>query len=129
VRIVLTGATDATLLDVAIPSGAYNAITKTGWKSNGAQTAWTYKGPGMATQGIQKVGIKLNPKVPGGIKFALKGKDGTYPVTATDVPVTATLVLDAPTATSGQCVEVRFPAAPPTSPSCTLIGGAALKCK
>jgi len=51
-------------------------------------------------------------------------------VTSTDLPVTATLVLDVPTAVGGQCVEERFTATPPASPSCLLASsGATLKCK
>jgi hypothetical protein len=128
VRILLTGASGATLLDVSIASGANDAVTKTGWKSNSAHTAWTYKSPGTSTAGIQKVGVKVNKKVPGGIKFSVKGSNGTYPITASDVPLTATLVLDVPAATGGQCVEVVFPGTPPASPSCTLADGATLKC-
>ena len=129
VRLLLTGATQVTLLDVTIAPGVYDASTKAGWKSNGAHTAWTYKGPGTVTAGIQKVSVKLNATVPDGIKFSVKGKKGTYPITPSDVPVAATLVLDVPIATSGQCVEVVFPGTPPASPSCTLVGGATLKCK
>jgi cysteine-rich repeat protein len=129
VRLLLTGATGAILFDVTIPPGAYDATTKSGWVTNGANTAWTYKSPGTSTQGIQKVQIKLDPTASGAIKFTVKGKNGVYPVVATDLPVMATLVLDVPTAAGGQCVELRFPAVPPTSPSCTLIKGATLKCK
>jgi len=50
VRILLTGATSATLLDVMIAPGAYDASVKTGWKVNGPHTAWSYRGPGTATE-------------------------------------------------------------------------------
>src|SRR5262249_35825265 len=39
-RLLLTSATGATLLDVTVPQGAYDVPTKTGWKVNGALTAW-----------------------------------------------------------------------------------------
>ncbi len=79
---------------------------------------------------FQKLGVKVNKAVPGGIKFGLKGKNGTYPVNGSDLPVVATLVLDVPTAIDGQCVEARFPATPPAPPSCVLVAaGATLKCK
>jgi cysteine-rich repeat protein len=133
VRILLIGATTGPknpLLDVTIPSGAYDIFAKVGWKVNGSKTVWSFKGPGTTTAGIQKVTVKLNPTVPGGILFSVKGKNGNYAVAPADVPVTALLVLDVPTATTGQCVDIRFPAMPPASPSCTLAsGGATLKCK
>jgi hypothetical protein len=129
IRVLLTGTTGTTLLDVTIAGGAYDSATKTGWKENATHTTWVYKGPGAATQGIQKVTVRVDPRVGGAIKFSVTGKNGTYPVAGIDVPVTATLVLDVPTATGGQCVNVQFPATPPASPSCTLIGGQTLKCK
>src|SRR5262249_21259854 len=69
IRLLMTGATSASLLDVTIPPGAYDALSKTGWKSNGADTSWTYEGPGTVTAGIQKVSVKRDAAVPGGIKF------------------------------------------------------------
>src|SRR5262249_52421810 len=71
VRLLLTGAMGASFLDVMIPPGVYDAATKTGWKSNGAHSAWTYKGPSTATEGIEKVGVKVSAKVQGGIKFSV----------------------------------------------------------
>jgi hypothetical protein len=130
VRVLLSGTTGTTLLDATIPGGAYDSLSKTGWKVNGSHTSWTYKSPGTGTDGIDKVSVKVDPNVPGAIKFGVKGKHGSYPVAATEVPVTATLVLDVPRAIGGQCVEERFPAVPPASPSCALrSGGATLKCK
>ena len=131
VRILLSGAAGATILDAAIPAGAYDPVAKTGWKVNGAGTAWTYRGPGTTTEGVQKVVVKLAPRsVAGGLKFKVKGKNGSYPVAAPDVPVTGLLVLDPPTATTGQCVEAFFPATPPAKPSCALsAGGSTLKCR
>src|SRR5262249_24780397 len=129
VRLLLTGAGGTIVLDVTIPGGTYDAGAKTGWKVNGGHTTWTYKGPGTTTQGIQKVGVKrTGAATPNGIKFSVTGKNGTYGVTAADVPVTATLVLDVPVASGGQCAVVSFPAAPPAKPSCVLAaGGATLK--
>src|SRR5262249_29075683 len=128
VRILLTSATGATLLDITIPPGAYNVQSKTGWIASG--TSWTFKAPGPSTVGIQKVSVKRNGSVPNGIKFSIKGKNAVYSIGTLDVPVGATLVLDVPTAVGGQCVEMTFPAAPPASPSCVLKApGATLKCK
>jgi hypothetical protein len=45
-------------------------------------------------------------------KFAIVGKDGTYPVAEGDEPLKLTLVLDPPVATTGQCCEAYFVASP-----------------
>jgi hypothetical protein len=130
VRVLVVGATGTQIVDTTIAGGAYDSGTRTGWRVNGAGTSWTWKGPGTATQGIIKVGVKRIQSIPGGIKFKVSGRNGTYTVTAPELPVTGILVLDPPAATGGQCVEARFPATPPAKPSCTLqSGGATLKCK
>lgn len=129
VRLLLASVTGATLLDVTVPPGAYDPVTKTGWKANGKNTAWTFKAPGTATQGIQKVSVKRASTALGAIKFGIKGKNGSYAVAPADVPVRATLVLDVPAAAGGQCVELEFPVPPPGSPGCVLKDGTTLKCK
>jgi hypothetical protein len=48
----------------------------------------------------------------------------------TSLPLRATLVLDPPTATTGECVEAGWPAAPPAPGSCVAVaGGAGVKCR
>jgi uncharacterized delta-60 repeat protein len=129
VRVLLTGPASA-LLDVGIPGGPYDPVLRAGWRANRTGTAWAYKGTGAATSGIRTVRVRRNPVVPGGVKFSVKAKGGTYAVTAADVPVTATLVFDVPLAMAGQCAILSFPATPFVSPSCALLsGGAMLKCK
>lgn len=130
VRVLVVGANGTAVVDTAIAGGAYDSGTRTGWRVNGAGTSWTWKGPGTGTQGIVKVGVKLKPSTPGFVKFKVSGKNGTYTVTSPELPVTGIVVLDPPAATTGQCIEARFPATPPAKPSCTLqSGGATLKCK
>ena len=117
------------ILDIAIPGGLYDPVQKKGWKVNGSGTTWTYKNiPGF--QGIVKVGLKdASSKTPGLIKFTVTGKKGAYPVTVAQLPLRATLVLDAPLATTGQCGEQSF-AGPPPAPFCQFSGnGSTLKCK
>ncbi|MCW5890315.1 MAG: hypothetical protein KIT14_07155 [bacterium] len=130
VRVLVVAANGGSVVDATIAGGAYDAGTRTGWRVNGAATSWTWKGPGTATAGITKVGVKLKPSAPGFVKFKVGGRNGTYTVTAPELPVTGILVLDPPAASGGQCIEARFPAPPPAKPSCTLqSGGATLKCK
>jgi hypothetical protein len=126
VRILVTTAGGRTVVDATIPGGAYDRVAKTGWKTNGGRTAWKYRGAGSATAGIQKVAIARTAA--GVAKTSVKGRDGAYVVTASEIPVTATVVFDVPAAMGGQCLVVTFPAVPPARPSCTLVGSA-LRCR
>jgi hypothetical protein len=64
----------------------------------------------------------------GKYKFAIKGKNGNYPIDTAHLPLVGTLVIDVPFATTGQCGEAEFPG--PTPPACILLsGGRTVKCK
>ena len=74
--------------------------------------------------------VKVSASIPGAIKFKVKGKNGTYPVMTGNLPLHATLVLDPPTAATGECIEATWPATAPAKPSCaTASSGATVKCK
>jgi hypothetical protein len=64
--------------DATIPAGAYDRLTKTGWKVNGAGTAWKYKNS-MGVSGITAVALKLGKKPVGSVKVVVKGKNVTLP--------------------------------------------------
>ena len=89
----------------AIPSGGLDKTTKTGWKVNGAGTAWTFssKTP-VGVLGITKVSIKSVSKTPGLLNIAVTGKNGSLPVVGADLPLTATVTLDP----VGQCGQATF---------------------
>jgi len=91
--------------ETAVPSGALDKTTKTGWKANGAGTAWTFssKTP-VGALGITKVSIKSASKTPGLLKIAVTGKNGSLPVIGADLPLTATVTLDP----VGQCGQASF---------------------
>lgn len=63
--------------DLLIPGGAYDTVTKTGWKANKTNTAFKYKGP----SGITGVGINLKTGKDGVLRAKVKmiGKDLTLP--------------------------------------------------
>src|SRR5262245_7814457 len=104
VRVEIAGATSG-VTETAVPSGALDKITKSGWKVNGAGTAWTFssKNP-VGALGITKVSIKSVSKTPGLLKIAVTGKNGSIPVTGADLPLTATVILDP----VGQCGQAAF---------------------
>jgi hypothetical protein len=104
VRVEIAGATSG-VTETAVPSGALDKTTKSGWKVNGAGTAWTFssKNP-VGTLGITKVSIKSVSKSPGLLKIAVTGKNGSIPVTGADLPLTATVIFDP----VGQCGQATF---------------------
>jgi hypothetical protein len=113
------------LLDAAIPGGVFDRTSKVGWKTSKAGTAWTYSNP-SGILGVRKVIVKLVPRTPGLVKFAVAGKDGSYAVRREELPLRATLVLDAD---AGQCGEATFPG-PSPAPSCAFnASGSRLDCK
>jgi hypothetical protein len=91
------------------------------WKPNGTQTTWTYRDSSGAVAGINKIVLRRRR---GMIKYVIQGRDGTYP-TPTLPGVTATLVIDSPLATTGQCGEATFVIGQCTSSG----GGAKLTCR
>jgi hypothetical protein len=132
-RFLITDSTGATPVDATLPGGAYDPVSKAGWKVNGAGTAWTYKNTGKIVplvDGIQKAQLKTIPSTPGKYKFSVKGKNGTYAINTANLPLVGTIVIDVPYAATGQCGEAQFTATPPAKPSCVLAGGGkTVKCK
>ena len=123
VRLLVTDASAGTVVDSAIPGGAYNYATQTGWKSNPSGTRWSYRNGLGGVQGIVRLSLKVGA-VPGVLQFAASGRNGGYPVGG--VPVHVTVALDA---TTGRCAEASF-AGPPPAPSCALSpSGSSLGCK
>jgi hypothetical protein len=104
VRVEVARATGG-VTETAVPSGALDKTAKTGWKVNGAGTAWTFssKTP-VGALGITKVSIKSASKTPGLLKIAVTGKNGSVPVVSADLPLTATVTLDP----VGQCGRATF---------------------
>jgi hypothetical protein len=106
------------VLDAAIPGGAFDEVTRTGWKA--PKGAWKYQAPVGGPGGIVKVIAKTSTRFPGLLKFTVQGKNGAYPVGPADLPLRAAFVIDA---ASGQCGAQ-------TPPDCVLNATrGALRCK
>ena len=75
------------------------------------------------------VQVKLSTTTPGLVSFQAQGKVGSYPVTPGQIPLKGTMVIDSPTAETGQCGEATFPG-PKQIPYCRFNGsGSTLLCK
>lgn len=126
VGVVVADAAGGRFVDVTIPGGPFDPVTDVGWKTVTSRS-WKYvdRSP-MPAAGITRLSVKdLSNQVPGLVQFAVKGRRGAYPLDASDLPLTALLVLDPPTAETGQCGQAAF-AGPATS--CT-IDARSVRCK
>jgi hypothetical protein len=99
VRVLVTDASVATLLDVTVPGGAYDKPTKTGWKVKGA--TWTWQG---AIAGLTKV--KLVGKIPGTLTVTVTAKGASF-LSTPALPLRARLVVDG---AAGRCGDTAFAA-------------------
>lgn len=102
-----------TVLDAAIPGGAFDQGTGIGWKAK--KGTFKYRNGAGGILGIVKVVLKASTKVPGLVRFAVVGKNGGYATGPSDLPLRAALVVDA---AAGQCGDAAFPG-PPPAPACT----------
>ncbi|MGH7789007.1 MAG: right-handed parallel beta-helix repeat-containing protein [Candidatus Binatia bacterium] len=105
VGVVITDQLGAGVLDAAIPGGAYDPATKAGWRTSSTGKRWRYTNKSSTpANGLTSVVIKdLSSRQPGLIDFKVKGRRGDYPVAPAAATLTGTLVLDPPTAETGQC--------------------------
>ena len=124
VRVVVEDADDAAVLDTTISGGAYDPVSRIGWRIGGGGTSWTYRNPGSHPQGIRVVGVKIPRSTPLLVKFKVKGQNGAYSVGT--LPLRATLVLAPPVE---RCIAATWPATPPASPSCGSPNAATVRCK
>ena len=105
-----------TLRSARVEPGAYDSISKTGWKVNKAGTSWVYKGRDRV-DGILKVVIKsLCKKQADLLKVKVVAKDTAVPVLTG--PVQAEISLD-PSGFLDRCATTCF-SEPPSENFCVL---------
>jgi len=127
--------TAGNLLDLTIPGGAFVDPPAAGWKVNKKVpvSKWTYLNKNKTVAppaGITKVVVQDSSlKTPGLVKFSATGKNGSYAPFSANLPLASLMVLDPPTAETGQCGALGFPG-PVPSPACVFdpVTGK-LKCK
>jgi hypothetical protein len=132
VRVVLHDATGV-LLDVAVPGGAYDPVTKTGWKANRLvpPTSWKYVNKSVSPPGgIGKVLITdKSTRMPGLLKFVVTGKKIALASQAPSLPVSGELFVNA-LASDDQCAALGFWGPAGTAPVCSVNAkGTTLACK
>lgn len=119
VRLAVTG-TNGTVADVTVPGGAFDPIARSGWKVNGAGTAWTFTSK-IGVAGIVKVSVKQLPVPAGRMKVKVTGKHGAFAAAPGDLPLAVAFSL----APAGQCGSADFGAGDATC----VVAGANVRCK
>ena len=103
-RLVLRDAAGALTADIAIPPGVFDPDTRRGWFENVSGRTFRYRDPEGLAGGIEKVVVKHQLQAAGLLKVIVFGRHGLFPLPEV-LPVVATVVIDAPVATTGQCGE------------------------
>jgi hypothetical protein len=102
-RLLVEDADGHGVVDVVVPPGAYDPVTKTGWQANSKGTAWTYKNP-VGELGITQLAVKSSKKVAGLVKVSATGKHGAYDAAGATLPLRALVSLTS----AGQCGLATF---------------------
>lgn len=113
-------------VDVTLPEGAYAG--NSGWIAAASGTKWTWRDDGAAPAfGIAKATLKV--KSDGAsttATFKVSGVDGSYALSASELPLTGALLLD-PSSALSLCGNATFPG---PKPACAVTGGGSgIRCR
>jgi hypothetical protein len=113
VGIAIDDAGGARVLDVTVPGGGWDRLSKAGWQVGRSGTIWKYRNRSATPPGgIATVTIRdLSDEQPGLVRVKVRGGRGSYPADPARLPLTGLVVLDPPTAGTGQCGVATFVAA------------------
>ena len=136
VRVLINDVAGTPVMDATIPGGVFDPATSVGWAVDASGKAWRYKNTGATVPpigGIKRILLRdvsnaVGNTQPGRLKFVVMGRSGSYAMDASAMPVQGTLVLDPPTAVTGECGKALFPG--PPEPSCSFnTMGSTLRCR
>jgi cysteine-rich repeat protein len=95
-------------LDVVVPPGLFDPVTRQGWKVGKSGLTWTFRGADP-TLAVTRVSVELSLKKGRRVAVKATGKRRTYAAAALPAPpLVLALVLEPPGATSPACGEVAF---------------------
>src|SRR5262249_41872109 len=124
-RVLVQDVLGGTVLDVSVPPGPYLVGLGSGWKVTGS--GWQYRNR-TGLQGVTKIAVRRAGSNPGLLTVSVNGKNGSFPVTPSQVPPRFTIVVEGTLGLHGQCGEAVFGG--PTLSSCSLSSTlVTLRCK
>jgi len=129
VRVLLQDSAHTDFLDVTIPGGAYDKLTKIGWTMSRNGARWNYRNLGPNPPGgIYRASLRITP-IPGEVVFSVLGRKGGYNFPLQNIPVRGILVVDSPLAITGQCAEGIWPGPRRVQPDCVVTPRGILRCR
>ena len=128
-RALVDDAAGHRILDLQVPGGAYSPKTHTGWKVNRQATRYSFLSAAPVAGILSHVTLSRQGANRNVIKVGVRGRRGSFATQPVTLPCSATIVLDAPLATTGACGEAPFPD-PQSLISCAMNkGGTTLACR
>lgn len=128
-RLIVTQTDGTPLFDVTVPAGAYSAAARRGWTVNASGTSHTFRSSPAFDGVVQKLKLSAAAASPQLVKFSVSGRSGSYATSPLALPLEATVVLDPPTAETGECGAATFPG-PAPAPACAYNAtGSTLSCR
>jgi hypothetical protein len=100
-RLAIRDGNGTVTIDAILPGGAFDPSTERGWATNSTGTVHYYRDPHGLVAGIMRAVVKRLTPDGGDLKVVLFGQGGVYPLP--EPPATATVVIDGPMSTDGQC--------------------------
>ncbi|HEX9545917.1 MAG TPA: hypothetical protein VF942_01185, partial [Acidimicrobiales bacterium] len=85
-------------LDAVVPGGS-------GWRASPGGKEWAYRDPTGASGGVRQMKLRQVGATPGALAFEIDGTHASLAELTQVVPLKVSVVIDSPTATTGQCGE------------------------
>ena len=104
IRLIVTDKTGLVVLDVTVPGGEYDPVTRRGWTALGTGVAFRYRDKDGTAGGIKRMTVKL--KAPGHLNVIAFGQDGEY-LRPASAEADLAIIADPPLGDT-QCGEAHF---------------------
>lgn len=128
-RLILEDANGDVLFDVAVPPGAYDKSTRSGWRVNKPGTMASFRSLTPVDGVVNTLRFQTSKARRDLVKVRITGRKGGFAQSPVALPLSAIVVIDAPTAATGACGEIHYLEAP-ALPSCSFNApGSTLQCK
>ena len=128
-RLLVRDADAEVLVDLEIPPGLYDPVTRSGWIPTAGGKKFQYRTNTPLGGLVPKVILKWNPRKPGEVTAIVTGKSGVFAQPGVKLPLAATVWLDPTDPSTGLCAVAEFPGPKPQA-DCRLSGnGAAVICR
>src|SRR5262249_19538660 len=106
-------------IDIVVPAGAYDRVTRQGWKTDKRGMRWGFHGPAPALPAT-RVRVRLSLAGTPRVSVEASGQRRSFASELPSMPLLLGFVLDPPAATSTVCGQFAFAGFVGTAPHCEL---------